>query len=110
MPSETEADPHQIRHAHITITDIQILKYSKQKTESLPHEIIDTAIPKDLQCKVDRYERILKVAVHDEIRVRQPDVIVMVDGVQMVVLALRVVLQPWIVPLLLQQELHFVFL
>lgn len=44
---------------------------------------------------------ILEVPVHDEVRVRQPDVAVVVDRVQVVVLTLIRVPQPWIVPLLL---------
>lgn len=56
------------------------------------------------------HNRLLKVAVHDEVRVGQPDVLVMVDGIQVFVLRVIVIAQPRIVPLLLQQELHLVFL
>ena len=31
---------------------------------------------------MDRYERILEVAVHDEVRVREPDIVVVVDRVE----------------------------
>lgn len=59
---------------------------------------------------MDRYEGILEVAVHDEVRVREPDVLVMVDGVEELVARSVAVAQPRVVPLLLQQELDLVFL
>lgn len=46
-----------------------------------PHEIIDRTVAEYPQRKVHRDDRILKVAVHDKVRVRQPDVLVVVDGV-----------------------------
>lgn len=55
-------------------------------------------------------EGILEIPVHDEVRIRQPDVAVVMNRVQVVVLALVRVPKPWVVPLLLQQELYFVFL
>lgn len=78
--------------------------------EHSPHEVVDGAVPEDAQREVHRDERVLEVAVHDEVRVGQPDVAVVVDGVEEVVLAVVRVLQPGVQPLLLQQELHLVFL
>lgn len=52
----------------------------------------------------------LEVSMHDEVGVREPDILVVVDGVQEVVVRLVGVAQPRVVPLLLQKELHFVFL
>lgn len=75
-----------------------------------PHEIIDAPVAVDPHWKVNRYERVFEISVHDEIRVRQPNIIVVVDGVQVVVLALIRISQPGIVPLLLQKEFYFVFL
>lgn len=54
----------------------------------VPHQIVHTAVSVDPQREVHWYQRRLKVAVHDEVRVRQPDISVMVDGVQEVVPAL----------------------
>lgn len=55
-------------------------------------------------------EGIFEVSVHDEVSVWQPNVIVVVDGVEEFIPALVRITQPRIVPLLLQQELHLVFL
>lgn len=55
------------------------------------------------------YERILKVSVHDEISVRQPDITMVMDGVEKLELTV-VILKTRIEPLLLQQEFHLVFL
>jgi hypothetical protein len=62
------------------------------------------------QRKVDRDERIFKVAVHDEVGVRQPDIFVVVDGVQKLVTTRVRVPQSWIEPLLLQQKFDLIFL
>lgn len=75
-----------------------------------PHQVVHAAVPVDPQREVHRYQRRFEVAVHDEIRVRHPDVPVVVYGVQEVVPALVRVPQPGVVPLLLQQELHLVLL
>lgn len=53
---------------------------------------------------------ILKIAVHNEVCVRQPDVLVVVDRVQVVESRLVGIPQSGVIPLLLQQEFHFVFL
>lgn len=52
----------------------------------------------------------LEVTVHYEVGVRQPDVLVVVDSIQEVVMGLVGISQPGVVPLLLQQKLHLVFL
>lgn len=55
---------------------------------NLPHKVVDCSVPKDAECKVHGYEGILEVAVHNEIGVRQPDVLVVVYGIKVVILAL----------------------
>lgn len=55
-------------------------------------------------------EWILEVSVHNEVRVWQPDVVVVVDCIEKLVFALVGVLEAWVKPLLLQKELHFIFL
>lgn len=52
----------------------------------------------------------LEVTMHDEVGVRQPDVLVMMYSIQEVVMGLVGIAQPRVVPLLLQQKLHLVFL
>lgn len=53
---------------------------------------------------------ILKIAVHNEVCVRQPNVLVVVDRVQVIEARLVRIPQPRIVPLLLQQKLHLILL
>lgn len=48
----------------------------------LPHKVVDCAVAVYPQGKVDRDERILEVAVHNEVCVREPNVVVMVYRVQ----------------------------
>jgi len=66
-----------------------------------PHQIVYAAVSVDPQRKVYRYQRRFEIAVHDEIRVRQPNVSVVVYGVQEIVPALVRVPQARVVPLLL---------
>jgi len=75
-----------------------------------PHEIVDSSVAVDAEGEVNWDERIFEVAVHDEVSVRQPDVFVVVDGVEKLVATRVRVAQPRVKPLLLQQELNFVFL
>ena len=77
---------------------------------TLPHEIIDRSVTIDSQGEVNRYERFFEVPMHDEVRVRQPDIIIMMDRVQVIVFAVFGVCQSSVKPLLLQQEFHFIFL
>jgi len=64
----------------------------------------------DPQGEVHGDDRVFEVAVHDEVGVRQPHVIVVVDRVQELVATRVRVPQSRIEPLLLQQKLHLVFL
>jgi hypothetical protein len=59
---------------------------------------------------VDRDEGILEVSVHDEVGIRQPDVTVVMDGVEKVVRGLVEILETRVVPLLLEEKFHLVFL
>lgn len=56
------------------------------------------------------YDGILEIAMHNKIRIRRPDAIMMMQGVQEVVMRLIAILQSRVGPLLIQQELHLVFL
>lgn len=75
-----------------------------------PHQIIDRPVPVYPQRKVHRDDRVLEVPMHDEVGVREPYVLMVVDGVQELVLRLVGVAEPGVEPLLLQQELDFIFL
>lgn len=46
-----------------------------------PHKIVDGAISVNSQREMHRNNRVLKVAVHDEIRVWQPYILVMMDRI-----------------------------
>lgn len=91
-------------------TDTNGTRINALETPHLPHEVVNRAVAIDAQCKMHRHDGLLEVAVHDKIRVGQPDILMVVNGVQILVLRVIVVAQTWIVPLLLQQKLHLVFL
>lgn len=76
-----------------------------------PHQIIDRSIAEYSQGEVHGYDGIIfEIAMHDEIRVGQPHLVVMMDGVEELVRWLIRIPQSRIVPLLLQEKFHFVFL
>lgn len=59
---------------------------------------------------IARCETDLKVSMHDEISIREPNILVVVDGVEKIVMRLIRVPQSRVIPLLLKQKLYFVFL
>jgi len=56
------------------------------------------------------YDGILEIAMHNEIRIRRPDAVMMMQSIQEVVMRLIAILQSRIVPLLVKQKFHLVFL
>jgi hypothetical protein len=76
----------------------------------LPHEIRNRAIAVDTKSKVNRNEWILEISMHDKVCVWEPDVIVVVNCIEELIFAPVGVLEAWVKPLLLQKELHFIFL
>jgi hypothetical protein len=59
---------------------------------------------------VNGNEWVLEISVHNEVRIWQPDVVVVVECVEELEFTLVGVLEAWVKPLLLQKELHFIFL
>jgi hypothetical protein len=59
---------------------------------------------------MNRNEWILEISMHNEVRVWQPDVVVVVNCIEELIFTLVGVLEAWIKPLLLQKELHFILL
>jgi hypothetical protein len=59
---------------------------------------------------VNRNEWVLEISMHNEVCVRQPDIVVVVDCIEELVFTLVGVFEAWVKPLLLQKELHFIFL
>jgi hypothetical protein len=57
-----------------------------------------------------RYDGIFEITMHDKVRVGEPNILMMVNGVEKFIFRLIRIPQSWIEPLLLEQKFHFVFL
>lgn len=66
------------------------------------HQIIDRPVPVYPQRKVHRDDRVLEIPMHDEVGIWQPNILMMMDSVQELVLRLVGVAEPRVEPLLLQ--------
>jgi hypothetical protein len=71
---------------------------------------VDSPVAVDPQGDVDRVRGMLEVAVLEEVDVRQPDVLLVVYPVQVLVSAGFIVRQAAVHPEEVHQELHLVFL
>ncbi|GBN23566.1 hypothetical protein AVEN_5415-1 [Araneus ventricosus] len=82
----------------------------KRRWGESPSDVSDGAVVVDLEGHVHLCEGRLELAVLDEVDVRSPDFLVVGDGVQVLVPAPVFVLQPGVLPALVEQELHLVLL
>jgi hypothetical protein len=57
-----------------------------------------------------RYDGIFEITMHDKVRVGEPNILMMMNGVKKFILRLIRIPQSRVKPLLLEQKFHFVFL